>query len=153
MTPGPFLTGLCLTYIPPSQTFWVQIYIFKDHTPKITATIFNDLFPLGMWPWVWPGVKDAVVGLQLPGEAIIGTGDWPALPDVGLRHVHRPVLLLHGVGDDRGRGAGHAHLTVHQHRLPALPVWIKTERERESDKINLSYHLRLMSNVNLHLNL
>lgn len=76
-----------------------------------------------------PRVENAVVSLELLHEAIVGVDDGSAFPNIGQRHVQRPVLLLHGVGNDGGPRARNAHLTVHQHRLSALPVMHRVQQK------------------------
>lgn len=55
-----------------------------------------------------------MVFLQLPHEAGVGLGDGAPLFHVVVGPVQVPAVLLHGVGDDRGRRAAHSHLAVHQ---------------------------------------
>ena len=69
-----------------------------------------------------PGQQDALVLLQLLHEGGVGLGDGAALLDVVEGLLQVPAVLLHGVGDHRGRRAAHAHLAVHQALGAGLPV-------------------------------
>ena len=69
-----------------------------------------------------PGQQDALVLLQLLHEGGVGLGDGAALLDVVEGLLQVPAVLLHGVGDHRGRRAAHAHLAVHQTLGAGLPV-------------------------------
>ena len=69
-----------------------------------------------------PWVQDPLVLGQLPHEAGVGSGDAPLLPDEAVGLLQGPAVLLHGVGDHRGRRAAHAHLAVHQTLGVVLPV-------------------------------
>lgn len=102
-------TSQLLTFI---KSEWTNIYI----SPSFDRT----------WRFIQrripPCAEDTAVGLQLLQKTVIGLDDGPPIPNVRKRLIQRPVLLLHGVGDHRGCRTRHSHLTVHQHRLPALPV-------------------------------
>lgn len=75
-----------------------------------------------------PRQQDALVLLQLLHEGRVGLGDSTSLLHVVEGRVQIPAVLLHGVGDDRGGGAAHAHLTVDQ----TLHTGFSRRRERES---------------------
>lgn len=61
-----------------------------------------------------PRQQDALVLLQLLHEGRVGFGDSTSLFHIVEGRVQVPAVLLHGVGDDRGGGAAHTHLTVNQ---------------------------------------
>lgn len=61
-----------------------------------------------------PGQQNSLILLQLLHEGGVGLGDGAPVFDVIEGGVQVPAVLLHGVGDDRGGGATHAHLAVDQ---------------------------------------
>lgn len=61
-----------------------------------------------------PGQQDPLVFLQLPHKAGVGFGDSAPFLHVVISPVQVPAVLLHGVGDHRGRRAAYSHLAVHQ---------------------------------------
>lgn len=65
-------------------------------------------------PMSLPGQKDSLILLQLLHEGRVGLGDGAPLLHVIKGGVQVPAVLLHSVGDHRGGGAAHAHLTVNQ---------------------------------------
>ena len=82
----------------------------------------GDSSRLGCGANALPGVQDTLVLGQLPHEGGVGPGDAPLLLDEAVGLLQRPTVLLHGVGNHRGRRAAHTHLAMHQTLGVVLPV-------------------------------
>lgn len=80
--------------------------------------IHNQLLP---FPLI-PGIQNALILQQLPHEAGVGPCDAALLLHVIVGLFQGPAEFLHGVGDDGGRRAAHAHLAVHQALGVVLPA-------------------------------
>ncbi len=59
-------------------------------------------------------LQDALVGLELLSEAVVGIYARSTLLGELIRLLERPTILLHEIGEHNGRRAAHAHLAVHQ---------------------------------------